>query len=82
MTRGIHLKRLSMEDLMALGLAESASRSPEAPDVARETPSGPTLGFPAELAQEASEELQAVLTLLEEALKAVGANPGKSAPRR
>jgi hypothetical protein len=71
-----------MEDLMALGLPESALRSSEAPNLARETPPGPTLRFPAELAQEASEELQAVLTLLEEALEAVGANPGEAAPRR
>ena len=82
MTRGIQLKRLSMEDLLALGIPESALRNSEIQDLTGKTRPDPTPKSSAKLTREARQELQAVLTLLEEALKAVGANPDDTQPRR
>ena len=81
MTRGIQLKQLHMEDLVALGIPESTLRESGFRDLPRRSHPVPTPRPSAKLAQEACEELQAVLTLLEEALQAVGASPDDAPPR-
>ena len=81
MARGIQLKRLSIGDLTALGLPESALRDLQTPEPSVETTLGITPQHPAVLVREARAELQAVRALLDEALNAARAGPGKAARR-
>ena len=77
MTRGIHLKQLKKEDLVALGLPESALEELETAEPPWIEHATATQRRAVELARELRTELEVVLKLLGEALEGIDYSPAE-----